>query len=218
MATLNAKDTYTDVIQVGNKFVVTTAASSTAVVEIWDGYSTLLSSTSIAASTTNVFGQYQKEVRIKISSLTGSLTYTESTFTTQVDQVKTSTVASASAVSETTATPLNVTSLSLEAGDWELSGVVDRTLTGTTASIYGAGISLTSATMPSQAGGSGLGTDAGISQTATFGTALSGGYSTAIPPVTLSVTATTTVYLVAADTFAAGTVAVYGTLRAKRLR
>jgi len=218
MASLVAKETYTDVIQVGNKFVVTTAAASTALVEVWDGYSTLLSSSSMAASTTSVFGQYQQEVRIKITCLTGSLTYAESTYTAQIDQVKTSTVAVASAVSETTATPLNVTSLSLEAGDWELSGVVDRVLTGTTATIYGAGISLTSATMPSQAGGSGLGTDAGISQTATFGTTLTGGYSTAIPPVSLSITATTTVYLVAADTFSAGTVGVYGTLRAKRIR
>jgi hypothetical protein len=218
MATLLAKETYTDVIQEGNKFVVTTAASSTATVEVWAGYDTLLSSTSIAASTTNVFGQYQQEVRIKISCLTGSLTYTESTFTTQIDQVKTATIASGAAVSETTATPVNVTSLSLEAGDWELSGVVDRTLTGTTATIYGAGISLTTATMPSQAGGSGLGTDAGISQSAAFGATVTGGYSTAIPPVSLSVTATTTIYLVAADTFSAGTVAVYGTLRAKRIR
>lgn len=218
MATLNIKETYTDVIQVGNKFVVTTAASSTATVEIWDGYSTLLTSTSMAASTTNVFGQYQQEVRIKIICLSGSLTYTESTFTTQIDQVKTATVASGSAVSETTATPVNVTSLSLEAGDWELSAVVDRTLTGTTATIYGAGISLTTATMPGQAGGSGLGTDALVTQSAAFGATVTGTYSTAIPPVSLSVTATTTVYLVAADTFSAGTVAVFGTLRAKRIR
>lgn len=133
-------------------------------------------------------------------------------------ELLTSTLAAGSALSETTATPLNVTSLSVTPGTWDLAGVVDRTLTGTTATIYNAGISLTTATMPSQAGGSGLGTDPLVNMSATFGTTITGNFSTAIPSVQLVIAATTTVFLVAADTFSAGTIAVFGTLRARRIK
>lgn len=133
-------------------------------------------------------------------------------------EVQTTTVAVGSAVSETTATPVDVCTLSLEPGTWEVEAVVQRVLTGTTATIYGAGISLTANTMPPQAGGSGLGTDAFCSQSATFGTTVTGNYTTTVPPVPLVITSTTTVHLVAADTFSAGSIGLYGTIRAYRFK
>ena len=135
-----------------------------------------------------------------------------------VGELKSTTVASGSAVAVTTATAKDVCTLVLTPGDWDVSAVVDRTLTGVTATVYGAGISLTANTMPADAGGSGLGPDAEVSQSATFGTTVTGSYSTAIPPVQISVAAQTTVHLVVADTFSAGTVAAYGTIRARRMR
>lgn len=133
-------------------------------------------------------------------------------------ELLTTTVTSANAISETTATPVDVCTLSLTPGTWDVSAVIDRTLTGTTATIYGGGISLTLNTLPSQAGGSGLGTDALVTQAATWGTTVTGVGSTVIPPVQCVFTATTTLHLVAGDTFSAGTVAVFGTIRARRIK
>lgn len=135
-----------------------------------------------------------------------------------VGEFLTTTVASGAAVAETTATPVDVCTLALTPGDWDVSAVVDRTLTGTTATIYGAGISLTLNTLPTQAGGSGLGTDALVTQAATFGTTVTGVGSTVIPAVRVSIAANTTLHLVVGDTFSAGSVAVFGTIRARRVR
>ena len=126
------------------------------------------------------------------------------------------TVGAGDAVAATTATPLNVTSLSLTAGDWDVSGTVNRALTGTTATQYVASISPTSNTVPSQAGGSGVAADSSVIENATFGTTVTGNYITAVG-ARVSIAATTTIYLVASATFSAGTVAVYGTLRARRV-
>lgn len=235
MATLGAKDLYTDAIQIGNQMTVTTSASSTALIELWDGYNTLISSTSLAASTTKVFGEYRQELRIKISGLTGTTTYTESASIStvvgratqtndsaaagEIGELITATVAVGSPVSETTATPVNVTSIVLTAGDWDVSAVVDRVLGGTTATVYGAGLGVATNTILGQAGGSGVGTDSYVTQSATFGTTVTGTFCTSIPPVRVSLSAlATTIYLVAADTFSAGTVGLYGTLRARRIR
>lgn len=128
----------------------------------------------------------------------------------------TTTVPTASAVSETTATPVDVCTLALPPGTWDVSATIDRNLAGTTATIYGGGIGVTANTLLTQAGGSGVGTDPNVTMSATFGTTVTGNFSTAIPPVQCVFTATTTLHLVAADTFSAGTVGVYGTIRARR--
>lgn len=156
-----------------------------------------------------------------IVSAAGQLLATQTNDNAKVGNVGeflTTTVASGSAIAETTATPVDVCTLALTPGDWDVSAVVDRTLTGTTATIYGAGISLTLNTLPTQAGGSGLGTDALVTQAATFGTTVTGVGSTVIPPVRVSLAANTTLHLVAGDTFSAGSVAVFGTIRARRVR
>jgi hypothetical protein len=131
-------------------------------------------------------------------------------------QFITSTVASGSAVALTTATSANVTSISLTAGDWDISGQIDYALIAATSTLFQSGISLTSATLPSQAGGSGLGTDP-LAQIPLTTTLLSATYGQGVGPVRLSIAATTTVFLVANQTFSAGSSSAYGTIRARRI-
>ena len=129
-----------------------------------------------------------------------------------------STVASGSAVTLTTATGNNVTSISLTAGDWDLDGQVDFSPAATTSvTQLNSSISLTSATLSPQAGGSGLGPDGTttINQPAEVPTAL-----ICLPTFTtrLSIAATTTVFLVAQANFTVAAMTAYGTIRARRIR
>lgn len=121
-----------------------------------------------------------------------------------------SVVATGSAVSLTTATPANVTSISLTAGDWDVAGEVGYTIS-TAASSITCGINTTSAALPAGTTGNGL------SQMASTATTL-GSSNLAIMPTRISIAATTTVYLVAQAAFAAGTVAAFGVIRARRVR
>ena len=129
----------------------------------------------------------------------------------------TSTVASGAAVSLTTNTAANITSISLAPGDWDISGVIDFNPAATTSvTNITTSASLTSATVSSQAGGSGLGTD----PTMIWNQAASvpaGVMAMEVPAVRLSITATTTVYLVAKATFTVSTMTAYGTIRANRV-
>lgn len=134
-----------------------------------------------------------------------------------IGELLASTVASGSAVALTTATGKDVTTLALTPGDWDVSAVVDRVLSAATATQFACGVSLAANTMPSQAGGSGLGTDPAAVQVASF-TTVTGNYTQAVPPVRVSISANTTLHLVAQDTFSAGTVAAFGTIRARRVR
>lgn len=133
-----------------------------------------------------------------------------------VGEIITATVASGSATALTTATSKNVTSISVTPGDWDIWGVVDLTLTGTTSTIQEAGLSLTTNTLASQAGGSGLGTDPNDILATPFTTIT--GTMSLTAETTLLISATTTLYLVANVTFSAGTVAAYGSVFARRRR
>lgn len=140
-----------------------------------------------------------------------------------VGEQLTTTVAAGSAVSLTTATAANVATLSLTPGTWEIVGACDHTWAGTTATVIVCGISGTTATQPTQAGGAvgnvTLGTEPLTTLTATFGTTLTGRYDARVGPVrAVVVTAATNVFLVATSTFSAGTVAAFGTVRAVRVR
>lgn len=132
-------------------------------------------------------------------------------------EFQTATVASGSAVSLSNGAGTNVTSISLTAGDWDVSGQVDFVLAGVTATLFQSGISVVSATLPSQPGGSGLGTDA-LANVPLLTTVLSATYAQSCGVVRVSIAATTTVYLVAVGTFSVGTLTAYGTLRARRAR
>lgn len=114
------------------------------------------------------------------------------------------------AVSLTTGTNANITSLSLTAGDWDVDGAVFILPAAATATAFNASVSLTSATQetpPNQG-----------SRLINRGTFPTGG-STGGPVGTrrLSLNATTTVYLVLNADFG-GTCSGYGALRARRVR
>lgn len=135
-----------------------------------------------------------------------------------VGQFRTATVAVGSAVALTTATSANVTSLSLIPGDWDCSAQVVHNAAATTSiTLLQVGISVTSATLPTQAGGSGVGTDPLAIWRQAAGVP-AGALTTAVGPVRVSLTATTTIYLVANDTFTVSTMSAYGTLRCRRMR
>lgn len=120
-----------------------------------------------------------------------------------------STVASASAVALTTSTAANVTSISLTAGDWDVSTQGYYTVS-VSASDIRVGISTTSATFPSFAAGAG--SQSIISGPNFSTTALGNG------PFRISLSGTTTVFMVVFATFGAGTVSAHGTIRARRVR
>ncbi|MGA7675145.1 MAG: DUF2793 domain-containing protein [Rhizomicrobium sp.] len=132
----------------------------------------------------------------------------------KVGEYVVSTIASGSAVSLTTATTANVTSIALTAGDWDVTGLVEFIAASATvaanAPIY-AGLGSTSATL----------TDTQYSLMragAMTTTSYSPWNSIDAPIVRLSLTATTTIYLQAQATFTAGTMTAYGTIRARRVR
>jgi hypothetical protein len=118
-------------------------------------------------------------------------------------------IASGAAVSLTTATPANIASISLTAGDWDVTGVVDYTPgTITSITILQQGIGLASATFGPQ--------DTYSMETNAAEIPGANQIANPTPVVRVNVTATTTVYLVASATFTASTLAAYGTIRARR--
>lgn len=151
-----------------------------------------------------------------VSNVTGTTTNNNAP-AGQVGEVITATVAVGSPVTVLNATGVNVTSISLTAGDWDVSGQINFILAGATSTIHQAGISLTTNTLPSQAGGSGLGTDP-LMDFPLPTTVLTNTLSLAISPVRISIAATTTVYLVAQASFSVGSETAYGTIRARRER
>ena len=130
-----------------------------------------------------------------------------------VGQSLSSLIPSASAVSLTTATPTNVTSITLTAGDWDVSGSVNyvaNTASAAVSSVWEVGINTTTATLPTDGTEAFFGIAAVIATTS-FNTSL------AIPRKIINVSASTPVYLVAEATFTAGTVTAYGNITARRV-
>lgn len=123
-----------------------------------------------------------------------------------------STIASGSAVSLTTVTPANVTSISLTAGDWDVCGAVDYVAGASTVTTYlDAGINTTTATLPAA--------PYGYAQT-NQSLALTGNIlpSLTIPCVRESLSSTVTVYLVTQSSFTTSTLQAYGYIEARRRR
>ena len=135
-----------------------------------------------------------------------------------IGEFVTATVASGSAVPLTTGVGANVTSISLTAGDWDINAQVDHLIAAATSiTQLNASMSLTSATLSSQVGGSGLGTDA--TATASFSAMVpTANITQGIAMVRFLISATTTVFLVAQDNFSVSTVSAFGTIRARRVR
>lgn len=125
-----------------------------------------------------------------------------------------SSIASGSAVSLTSTVAANVTSISLTAGDWDVTADVTYSPAATTNfTLAFHSISSTSATQDSTTGGAYnvYRFPAGNVPVAGFNTA-------GVGPVRKLLSATTTIYLVAQSTFTVSTMAAYGILRARRVR
>lgn len=130
-----------------------------------------------------------------------------------VGELADSVITVGSAVSLTSTTAANVTSLSLSAGDWDVYGTVQYDIAGTTTSSdMTGGINTTSATLPTA--GSENNT---YNVTAAFGTG-SSYFTCVMPRVRVSLAGTTSVYLIARATFAISTFKAFGRLTARRVR
>jgi hypothetical protein len=114
-----------------------------------------------------------------------------------------------SVVSLSTGTAANVTSISLTAGDWDVSGTVSLSYGSATVTQASAGTTATSATIP---------TDGSEGYSGLKLTVLSGIDSITVARKRISVASTTTIYLVASATFSAGTTGAFGTINARRVR
>lgn len=132
-----------------------------------------------------------------------------------ISEYLSSAVASGSAVSLTTNTDTNVTSLALTAGDWDVSGQIAFTPAATTSiTILRGGINTVSATMP-LAGVVGNGFFA-IQQPAFV--PAGGPICENIAPARISLASPTTIYLVTRATFTVAALTAYGYIGARRAR
>lgn len=121
------------------------------------------------------------------------------------------TVASAEQISLTTATPLNVCYLDLDAGDWYIDGNV--TFSGNAATLFsylGGWISTTSATTPDSS-------EMALQSWGNPGIELVFNPGMCTPQKNLTFSETTRVYLSAVGGFTVNTATVYGSLRALRI-
>ncbi|WP_420997590.1 hypothetical protein ACKI2N_012315 [Cupriavidus sp. 30B13] len=116
---------------------------------------------------------------------------------------------SATGVAIASSTLTNVTSISLTAGDWDVSGVVNLTAAGTTTttSVFAA-VNTVSATLP----GDGMYQAIVNQASAGFGVAL------LAPTRRISLSTTTTVFLITSVNYQVSTLTAGGTIRARRVR
>jgi hypothetical protein len=119
-----------------------------------------------------------------------------------------STVAKGSAIALITAIPVNVTSISLTPGIWDVTGIVMLTGGATTGTIFQASVNNTSATLGT------LGDNQVESSNLPTATA---DCTLTIPAYRESLGTTTTVYLVTEATFSTGTPVAYGRISATRV-
>ena len=119
-------------------------------------------------------------------------------------------VVQGSATALTTATPKTVTSISLTAGDWDVTGI--GALTGaSTGTVFDVAVGTTTNSF--------TGTVLGDTRAQTPTVSLTGADATLmIPAVRVSINATTTYYLIVSETFTVGTPSAYGRISARRVR
>jgi hypothetical protein len=170
--------------------------------------STTEATTGATGSFTTLGGIYAAKSAYFADGIIGTIT-NDSADAGDLGEHVSSLVASGSAVSLTTDTPANITSISLTAGDWSVGGMVNYTETSATVSARSAGISTTTATVPSD-GSEGY---CGVQSTLT-----SEKNTITLSSKRISLSATTTVYLVGSATFSAGTCSAFGNITARRVR
>lgn len=125
-----------------------------------------------------------------------------------------SVIASGSAVALTTATPVNITSISLTAGDWDVTGAVDYIPAATTNIVFILGsLSATTGTpdtTPTNVASSVYGSGGIVTPTASP--------RLAMPVLRVSIASTTTYFLVSNQSFTVSTLTGYGYIAARRIR
>ena len=119
-------------------------------------------------------------------------------------------VVQGSATALTTATPKTVTSISLTAGDWDVTAV--GAITGaSTGTVFDVAIGATTNSL--------TGTVLGDTRCQTPTVSLTGADATLmLPAVRVSISATTPYYLIVQETFTIGSPAAYGRISARRIR
>ena len=134
--------------------------------------------------------------------------------TGSVGQLISSVILVGSAVSLTTATASNITSISLTAGDWDVWGSIwTAPSAGTITTKIQGGIGLTTGALPSTpASGASYNVLTGFTSAATEVVVLS------VPDTRVSLASTTTIYLVASVAFSVSTLKGYGNIYARRRR
>lgn len=169
------------------QFAATTSAQLLGVISDETGSGALVFGTSPTITTPTITG-----VTNASSAAAGS-----------VGQLSTNTT---SGTSLANGTPANCTSVSLSAGDWDVSGSVQYIPSSATITLAAAGISTTSATL-------------GAVGSITFlqGVSSPGAMHVASPVFQVNVSSTTTVFLVGQANFASGTVTCNGFVRARRM-
>ncbi len=121
----------------------------------------------------------------------------------------------------TSPTTINVTTsnIQLSAGDWEISGIVAFELAGATVTVIGLGISTsTGALSGADTIAVPTGAELRMGSDGALFTLATGTQEYIVPTFQCQVTGTPTIFLVAGATFSVGTVNVYGSIRATRVR
>lgn len=134
--------------------------------------------------------------------------YVGEILTSQILSASAVSLSATSAVTDASASAVNVTSVTLTPGDWDVTGVVDIATSGTTATDVYAGTSATSGV---------LAADSTFALPVTY-TTVTNTASLPTPVVRYSVAAATPVYLTSRALYSAGTTTAYGTIRARRVR
>ena len=134
-----------------------------------------------------------------------------------------STVPIGSSVTLVTGVGKTITSISLTAGDWDVSGGVDLTTGGATnwTQIFAEPSPTDNVIAIGQAGGSGIDPEAIVQLAAANSAGNVPGATTfnvPLPVARISLAATTTIFLVVQASFTLGTMTAFGTIRARRVR
>lgn len=158
---------------------------------------------------TNNFGSWLRGITV-IDNYRGTTT-NDNAAAGMVGEIISATVLSGAAVALTSGVFVNITSISLPAGDWDVNavGVMSPAVT-TQVQIFSVGISTTSATLPALP-------STGFAQIQSNGTTQPF-YHLTTGVVRISIAATTTVFLIGYCAFTTSTNAVYGQIRARRVR
>lgn len=158
---------------------------------------------------TNNFGAWLRGVSI-IDNLRGTTT-NDNAAAGMVGEMISATVLVGAAVALTSGATVNISSITLTPGDWDVNAIGATTPAATTVvSLFGVGISTTSATLPALPS-TGYSQLHGSSVTQPF-------YFLNTGVVRVSIASPTTVFLVGISNFTTSTNAMYGQIRARRVR